>query len=338
MKTFIKLFILLCFFEVNSQIAGESTYQFLNIPSSPRQLALGGKEITLFDFDVNQPSVNPASLNSMMDNNLSINFSNYFSDINYGTAAYAYTFNNRGNTLHFGISYIDYGNFLGYDEQGNPTNDFTGKESAFSIGYSTKIQRLPIYIGSNLRLITSSLEQYSSIGISADLGVLYVNTEIDLNVGLVIRNLGTQLKAYDEIYEKLPLEIDIGVSQLLENAPLRWYLTFENLQKWNIGLSNPSRLTTDLDGNITQEKVTFFNNIFRHLIIGAELFPEGIFNIRLGYNFKRGEELKIIDQSNFSGVSFGFGMKFNKLQINYTYAKFSSAANTSFIGLQLNLN
>jgi len=338
MKTFIKLFILLCFFEVNSQIAGESTYQFLNIPSSPRQLALGGKEITLFDFDVNQPSVNPASLNSMMDNNLSINFSNYFSDINYGTAAYAYTFNNRGNTLHFGISYIDYGNFLGYDEQGNATNDFTGKESAFSIGYSTKIQRLPIYIGSNLRLITSSLEQYSSIGISADLGVLYVNTEIDLNVGLVIRNLGTQLKAYDEIYEKLPLEIDIGVSQLLENAPLRWYLTFENLQKWNIGLSNPSRLTTDLDGNITQEKVTFFNNIFRHLIIGAELFPEGIFNIRLGYNFKRGEELKIIDQSNFSGVSFGFGMKFNKLQINYTYAKFSSAANTSFIGLQLNLN
>ena len=338
MKTFTKLFILLCFFEVNSQIAGESTYQFLNISSSPRQLALGGKEITLYDFDVNQPSINPASLNSRMDNNLSINFSNYFSDINYGTAAYAYTFNNRGNTLHFGLSYIDYGNFSGYDDQGNPTNDFTGKESAFSIGYSTKIQRLPVYIGSNIRFITSSLEQYNSIGISADLGILYVNTEIDLNVGLVIRNFGTQLKAYDEIYEKLPFEIDIGVSQLLENAPLRWYLTFENLQKWNIGLSNPSRLTTDLDGDITEEKVTFVNNIFRHLIIGAELFPESVFNIRLGYNFKRGEELKIIDQSNFSGVSFGFGMKFNKLRINYTYAKFSSAANTSFIGLQLNLN
>tara|TARA_B110000238_G_scaffold72741_1_gene80035 strand:- start:755 stop:1771 length:1017 start_codon:yes stop_codon:yes gene_type:complete len=338
MKTFTKLFILLCFFEVNSQIAGESTYQFLNISSSPRQLALGGKEITLYDFDVNQPSINPASLNSRMDNNLSINFSNYFSDINYGTAAYAYTINNRGNTLHFGLSYIDYGNFSGYDEQGNPTNDFTGKESAFSIGYSTKIQHLPVYIGSNIRFITSSLEQYNSIGISADLGILYVNTEIDLNVGLVIRNFGTQLKAYDEIYEKLPFEIDIGVSQLLENAPLRWYLTFENLQKWNIGLSNPSRLTTDLDGDITEEKVTFVNNIFRHLIIGAELFPESVFNIRLGYNFKRGEELKIIDQSNFSGVSFGFGMKFNKLRINYTYAKFSSAANTSFIGLQLNLN
>ena len=146
-----------------------------------------------------------------------------------------------------------------------------------------------------------------------------------------IRNFGTQIKAYNDIYESLPFEIDIGVSQLLENAPVRWYLTFENVQKWNIALSNPSRLTTDLDGNITEEKITFFNNIFRHLLIGAELFPESIFNIRLGYNFKRGEELKIIDQSNFSGLSFGFGMKFNKLRINYTHAKFSSAANTIFM-------
>jgi len=291
MKTFTKLFIFLSAFNVNSQIAGESTYEFLNISSSPRQLALGGKEITLFDFDVNQPSINPASINSRMDNNLAINFSNYFSDIKYGTAAYAHTFNNRGNTLHFGLahtfnnrgntlhfglSYIDYGEFPGYDEQGNATNDFTGKESAFSVGYSSKINYLPIYVGLNLRLITSSLEQYNSIGISTDLGVIYINSEMNLNIAMVIRNFGTQIKAYNDIYESLPFEIDIGVSQLLENAPVRWYLTFENVQKWNIALSNPSRLTTDLDGNITEEKITFFNNIFRHLLIGAELFPESI--------------------------------------------------------------
>ena len=35
-----------------SQIAGESTYQFLNIPSSPRHLALGGKNVTIQDDDV----------------------------------------------------------------------------------------------------------------------------------------------------------------------------------------------------------------------------------------------------------------------------------------------
>ena len=334
----IKFLFLIFFFNVNAQVAGESVYQFLNISSSPRQLALGGKEITYFGSNVNQPLINPSSINVLMDNNFSINYSNYISDISYGSASYAYTFDNRSNTLHFGVSYIDYGNFDGYDEQGNSTNSFTGKESAISVGYSTKINNLPVYFGANIKLITSTLEQYNSLGLSSDIGFLYINDNSDLNIGFVIRNIGVQLKAYDENKEKLPFEVDLGFSQLLENAPLRWNITIENLQKWNIGLSNPSRIISDLDGNITTEKVSFLNNLFRHLIVGAEIFPENSFNVRVGYNFKRGEELKIIDQSNFSGLTFGFGMKFNKLQLNYSYAKFSSAANTSLIGMIIDLN
>ena len=334
----IKFLFLIFFFNVNAQVAGESVYQFLNISSSPRQLALGGKEITYFGSNVNQPLINPSSINVLMDNNFSINYSNYISDISYGSASYAYTFDNRSNTLHFGVSYIDYGNFDGYDEQGNSTNSFTGKESAISVGYSTKINNLPVYFGANIKLITSTLEQYNSLGLSSDIGFLYINDNSDLNIGFVIRNIGVQLKAYDENKEKLPFEVDLGFSQLLENAPLRWNITIENLQKWNIGLSNPSRIISDLDGNVTTEKVSFLNNLFRHLIVGAEIFPENSFNVRVGYNFKRGEELKIIDQSNFSGLTFGFGMKFNKLQLNYSHAKFSSAANTSLIGMIIDLN
>ena len=334
----IKFLFLIFFFNVNAQVAGESVYQFLNISSSPRQLALGGKEITYFGSNVNQSLINPSSINVLMDNNFSINYSNYISDISYGSASYAYTFDNRSNTLHFGLSYIDYGNFDGYDEQGNSTNSFTGKESAISVGYSTKINNLPVYFGANIKIITSTLEQYNSLGLSSDIGFLYINDNSDLNIGFVIRNIGVQLKAYDENKEKLPFEVDLGFSQLLENAPLRWNITIENLQKWNIGLSNPSRIISDLDGNVTTEKVSFLNNLFRHLIVGAEIFPENSFNVRVGYNFKRGEELKIIDQSNFSGLTFGFGMKFNKLQVNYSHAKFSSAANTSLIGMIIDLN
>ena len=241
----------------------------LNISSSPRQLALGGKEITYFGSNVNQPLINPSSINVLMDNNFSINYSNYISDISYGSASYAYTFDNRSNTLHFGLSYIDYGNFDGYDEQGNSTNSFTGKESAISVGYSTKINNLPVYFGANIKIITSTLEQYNSLGLSSDIGFLYINDSSDLNIGFVIRNIGVQLKAYDENKEKLPFEVDLGFSQLLENAPLRWNITIENLQKWNIGLSNPSRIISDLDGNVTTEKVSFLNNLFRHLIVGA---------------------------------------------------------------------
>jgi hypothetical protein len=109
------------------------------------------------------------------------------------------------------------------------------------------------------------------------------------------------------------------------------------LQKWPIGVSNPARATTDLDGNQTQEKVGFFNNALRHLILGAELFPDRGFNLRLGYNFRRAEELRIVDQRNFSGLSVGVGIKLNKMRFSYTHARYTSASNTSFFGIQIDL-
>lgn len=333
--------VILIFYITNnvfSQLAGESTYQFLNISSSPRQLALGGKIITNFDYDVSQALYNPSVINSEMDNNLSLNFFNYFADITYGNAAYAYTLDNRGNTIHFGLSYINYGDFEGYNELGEPTNNFTGNEAALSVGYANKIESLPLYYGLNLKLITSKFEQYNSFGLATDIGFYYRDKNLMLDIGLVFRNIGSQIKAYNNIYEKLPFEVDLGISQLVENAPIRWHITIENIQKWPIGLSNPSRLITDLDGNITEEKVSFMNDLLRHVIIGTELFPESIFNLRLGYSFRRGEELRIVDQKNFSGLSFGFGIKFNKLRFNYSHARYSSASNVSFLGLQIDLN
>ena len=333
--------VILIFYITNnvfSQLAGESTYQFLNISSSPRQLALGGKIITNFDYDVSQALYNPSVINSEMDNNLSLNFFNYFADITYGNAAYAYTLDNRGNTIHFGLSYINYGDFEGYNELGEPTNNFTGNEAALSVGYANKIESLPLYYGLNLKLITSKFEQYNSFGLATDIGFYYRDKNLMLDIGLVFRNIGSQIKAYNNIYEKLPFEVDLGISQLVENAPIRWHITIENIQKWPIGLSNPSRLITDLDGNITEEKVSFMNDLLRHVIIGTELFPESIFNLRLGYSFRRGEELRIVDEKNFSGLSLGFGIKFNKLRFNYSHARYSSASNVSFLGLQIDLN
>ena len=155
---------------------------------------------------------------------------------------------------------------------------------------------------------------------------------------MVLRNIGFQLKPYNEVHESLPFEINLGVSQKLENAPITWHITLENIQKWPIGLSNPSRIITDLDGNISEEKVSFFNEILRHTIVGVELFPDSFFKMQLGFSFRRSEELRILEQRNFSGISFGFGMKFNKLRFNYCHSKYSSASNVNFIGMQIDLD
>ena len=166
---------------------------------------------------------------------------------------------------------------------------------------------------------------------------MYVDVDNDINYGLTVRNLGFQIKPYQDTNEKLPLAIDAGISQLMENVPIRWHMTFENLQQWNIAFSNPNRAEGSLDGGSKEEKVSFFNNALRHLILGAELFPEKGFNIRLGYNFRRGEELRIVDQRNFSGISVGFGLRFGKVKFDYSYSRYTIAANTSLFGLMIDL-
>lgn len=324
----------LCF----AQLGGESTYQFLNLVSSPRQAALGGKIITNFDSDVTEALYNPASINSDMHNQAALNFSSYLGGITYGTAAYAYTWDRRIQTFHFGVTYINYGEFDGYDLNGVSTGSFKGNEVALSAGYNYNIPFTDFYVGANVKIITSQLEQYNSIGGALDLGVMYINEDLDFHAALTVRNLGTQFKTYADLNERLPFEVNFGMSQTLEYIPLRWHLTFENLQEWPIGVSNPARATTDLGGNQTEEKVGFLNNVMRHTILGAELWPDKGFNLRIGYNFRRAEELRILDQRNFSGLSFGVGLKINKLKFSYTHARYTASANSSFFGLQIDLN
>ena len=321
-----------------SQIGGKYVYQFLNLAQSARQAALGGKTVTVVDYDVNQAFYNPATINEKMSNRLSTNFGNYYGEVTYGTAAYAYTYDKHLQTFHAGVSYINYGSFEGRDELGNPTSDFTGSEAALSLGYAYNMPWTDVYMGVNAKLISSTLESYNSWGAAVDLGLLYIDTQNDINYGLAVRNLGAQITPYADTREKLPLSIDAGISQLLENVPIRWHMTFENLQQWNIAFSNPNRAQGSLDGSTEEEKVSFFNNALRHLILGAELFPEKGFNIRLGYNFRRGEELRIIEQRHFSGISVGFGLRIGKIKFDYSYSRYTLAANTSLFGLMVDLN
>lgn len=320
-----------------AQVGGEATYQFLNLVSSPRQAALGGKVITNFDYDVTSALYNPASINVEMDNQLAVNYSSYLGGISYGTIAYAYTWDRRVQTFHIGATYINYGTFDGYDVNGIATGTFSGNEAALSFGYSYNIPFTDFYLGASAKLITSQLEIYNSFGGAVDLAAMYINEKLGFHAAVTVRNLGMQFKTFAGLQERLPFEVNFGMSQTLENVPIRWHLTFENLQAWPLGFSNPARAESDLSGNQTQEKVGFVNELLRHTIIAAEIFPDRGFNIRLGYNFRRSEELRIVDQRNFSGLSFGVGIRLNKMRFSYTHARYSSTSNTSFFGLQIDL-
>jgi hypothetical protein len=86
-----------------------------------------------------------------------------------------------------------------------------------------------------------------------------------------------------------------------------------------------------------KKRLAFLIMLYVISFLGLNYWPERGFNLRLGYNFRRAEELRIVDQRNFSGLSVGVGIKLNKMRFSYTHARYTSASNTSFFGIQIDL-
>ncbi|WP_196885090.1 type IX secretion system protein PorQ [Aureivirga sp. CE67] len=334
-----KILLLLCLYSAfaTAQTGGEQVYQFLNLTTSARQAALGGEIYTLTD-DVNQPLWNPSTINEDMHNNVGVNYVNYLAGISFGSASYAYKFNDKLGTFHAGVTYVGYGELIGTDAQGNETGTFKANDFSVSLGYAYHIPNSHFFVGANLKMINSVIDSYSSFGLATDLGVLYKNKEKPYSFTLVLKNLGTQITKFDNTKEDLPFEIALSADYQLENVPLKWYLTLDNLQQWEVAYRNPSNATVDIEGKRTEEDITFFDNAFRHVIIGAELFPKKAFNIRVGYNVRRGKELKLVDARTFAGFSAGFGLKLNRIKFNYAFTKYHPADNASTFSLLINLN
>jgi len=320
-----------------SQVGGETVFQFLNLSSSSRQIALGGEVLTLMD-DVNQPIWNPSVINPELDKQLSINYASYLAGISIGSASYAHVISRRFGTIHGSINYLNYGTLIEADENGNETGTFKASDIAVSVGYAFNLPWTNVYMGFNGKLINSTISNFTSNGIAGDIAVLYYSPYKPYSFTIVARNMGTQIQSFDGTNEKLPFKVAIGGSYKLKYVPLKWHLTLDNLQQWNLAVPNPSNQTSDLEGNVTEEKISFFTNAIRHIVVGAELFPESAINLRAGYNFRRASELKLQNARSFSGISFGIGIKMNKFRFNYAFSKYHSASSSSTFSLQFDLD
>lgn len=314
------------------QVGGRTTYQFLNIVSSPIQDALGGKLATSSGDDVNQTLINPSIMDTLMDGRLGLNYGNYFTDINFGTVAYGFSVGKNNRKLVAGVTYMSYGDFEGVDEFQNRTGNFTGKDVAVSLGHGFNLPVEYLQAGVNLKLITSTLESYSSFGAAIDVSVTYKRPDKTLYT-LVLRNIGTQFTSYDEVKEPLPFDILIGISKKLEHAPIRWHITLQDLQRWKSSYSNTA-VTYD---SPAFEETNFLDDVLHHINIGAEIFPDRKITLRVGYNFRRSYELSTPNDKTFSGLATGVGIRLKRFRFDYSYSRYTSAGNTSLFGLQFTL-
>lgn len=340
MKIHFKLLTVLLLFTTKlfSQIGGSHVYDFLNLPSNARIAALGGTMITVKDHDLNMAFQNPSVLNSQMNNQATFSYIPYFADIKYGYAAYAHTYDSIG-TFSLGMQFVNYGKFDAADATGIITGSFNASDYSFNIGYGRQLDSL-FSVGATLKTIYSHYENYTSVGMAADLAVNYFNSKKQVCMTLLVRNLGYQFKTYTSSnHEPLPFEIQYGISKKMGKAPFRLALQVTHLEKFDITFTNPNDLseTDPLTGEPIQKEITTVNKIMRHFIPSIEIIISKNFMLRAAYNFQRRNELAFSSRKGASGVSFGFGFGIKRFAFNYGHEVYNLAGGTNLFSVNVAL-
>jgi len=322
-----------------AQKGGEATYDFLMLTNSARVAALGGKNVSLADDDINLVFHNPSLLSAGMNRDLNLNYVNYFAGVNYGYASYAFMKEGVGNFAG-GIHYINYGEFDRTDEYGQQNGTFRASEYALNLVYSRAIIDTFLTVGVNLKPIFSSFEQYTSFGMALDLGAVYHNPGSNTSVGLVLKNMGAQITTYTGVRERLPFEIQAGISQGLAHAPFRFNITMQHLERWDLTYETGEADNFNTIGDSRQKSKfdIFGDKLMRHMIFGVEFLAGKNFHIDLGYNYKRRAEMKVDARPGMVGFSMGLGLKVSKFHIAYGRSTYHLAGATNHFSLTTSLS
>lgn len=325
---------------IQSVNAGNGVFQFLDLPVSSRMAALGGKNVSMSDPDINFALLNPALLNKNTDNMIGLNMANYLADVQFGTAIYARSYGK--NHFGIGVQYVDYGTFKRTDEFNMDLGEFTAKDMALSIIYSRQITP-ELFAGATLKPIYSAYESYTSYGAALDLGLHYQFPEKFFSAGLVFRNIGTQFKGYysgvdGQHYEPLPFDIQLGLSYKLEHAPLRLSLTMYELHRWQMNYIDNEHSMIDYDRADYISKINAADMAFRHSVIGVEFLPGKNLYLVGSYNHRRHQELKMNGFKSMAGFSFGGGIRISKFQVGFGVSQFQVGNSAYLFSISTSLN
>ncbi len=334
--------ILLFLFIVNTsraQVGGDNTYEFLNLSTSARVAALGGKCNAIKENDLSIAMENPALLNKTVHGQLMLGGVKYFAGVHYGDAAYARDYDRYG-TFAAGMHYVSYGSFTRADNTGATNGSFSAGDYALQLAWGKSIDSI-FSVGATFKTVYSHLDTYSSFGLALDIGANYYNPRNQVGASVVVKNFGRQLKSYTSgNNESLPVEIQAGASVRIKKAPLRFSLVAQHLERINMAYEDPNEQgeVDPLTGESKAVKVKFYDKILRHVIVGGELLLGKNLVIRGGYNFQRRKELGVKTRMSTVGLSWGLGVNISRFQISYARVRYHLEGPANYFSVNASIN
>jgi len=288
----------------------QTAYNFLRLPVSAHVAALGGDHITLTEDDAALSFHNPALIQYASDRTLNLNMMTYMQGTVTGSASFVKAWGDRAT---WGVSgrFMDYGQMKEMNELGEELGTFRAHDmclaGTLAYGLSERIQG-----GITAKMAASYIGNYNSLAALVDLGLNYYDPDHEWSISAVVRNLGGQLDAFDDDFERMPLDLQVGVSKRLVGSPLRLSATFVRLNDWEYGIG-------------------------KHLVLGAELLLGTQFYVAAGYNAMRASEMKISSGDDSSthgaGLSIGGGVQLERLKLHVAYGKYHVSASSLLINI-----
>lgn len=289
-------------------------YNFLRLPVSAHAAALGGDNISIIEDDESMIFNNPALLSSVSDKTINLNYMNYMSGANTASAAFNRIIKERASVAA-SAQFIDYGKMKEMDENNVQTGEFSAKDISIA-GYFSYMLTERIAGGITAKFVTSYIGDYNSIAMGIDLGLNYYDPEKEWSVSLVAKNLGGQMKAYDDHYDRMPIDVQLGASKRFAHMPFRLSATLVDLNHLDYKFIN-------------------------HLVMGADIIISPTIWVGVGYNFRRANEMKITEadgsSSHGAGLSFGAGINLERFKLNLAYGKYHVSSSSILVNLAYSL-
>lgn len=319
---------------------GIKTFRFLDISVPARAIGLGGSTSAFYDNDINLVYSNPASVSPYVHNQLSVTYNNYIADMNFGNVAYAYGLKDKA-VFTAGLQYFNYGKFTGYNQYDEETGKFYANDLALNLSYTKRFSDTSFSYGITLKTIYSYYIHSYALGNAFDFGINYHKQYFSASV--VATNIGKIWKPYMKQYpQSLPQLTSVAVSYKLPKAPFRLQLVYNDLLNWHLDYVSPlfdvQNNTLTGEGVTIKDKKSFGFILAKHLILSNEIILSKNFFLRVGYNFRRAQEMRLPDARPANGLAFGFEIKVSKFRIAYSYSKIAVGGNNHTFGMMLKIN
>ena len=289
----------------------QTEYNFLRLPVSAHAAALGGDNITIIEDDPALMFSNPALASSVSDKTIGLSYMNYMSGANYMGASYTKALGEKG-TIAGGVQYMNYGKMKEYDQNNTQIGTFNASEIAIEGIFSYELAH-NLVGGITAKFINSYIGNYSSMAVGVDLGLNWFEPDYQWSVSVVAKNLGGQIKAYEENYGKMPIDVQVGVSKTFAALPVRLSATLVDLTHYDYRFIN-------------------------HLNLGADILLSDNIWVGGGYNFRRADEMTIGSNEDSSahgaGLSVGGGINLERFKLNLAYGKYHAASSSVLVNLK----